>query len=140
MQAHALISKKRVCSCAHVPLTRSPRLFFPAATTRQAWTAVPLLGCTPAATASLLLQQMVVALLPPAEDGGHTPAAAATPGRQQLLRSCALPACAAVEPQPKLFKHCSRCMGAAYCCREHQAADWKRHKKLDKCCAPSSSG
>ncbi len=53
------------------------------------------------------------------------------------LRRCALPACAATEAHPKLFKLCGRCRGAAYCCAAHAAEDWKRHKREDGCKAAS---
>jgi hypothetical protein len=49
------------------------------------------------------------------------------------LRRCALPACDAQEPHPKLFKLCGRCRGAAYCCAAHSVKDWKRHKREDGC-------
>jgi hypothetical protein len=49
------------------------------------------------------------------------------------LRRCALPACDAQEPHPKLFKLCGRCRGAAYCCAAHSVEDWKRHKREDGC-------
>jgi hypothetical protein len=51
------------------------------------------------------------------------------------LRRCALPSCAAQEPHPKLFKLCGRCHAAAYCCKQHQTEDWKRHKREDSCAA-----
>jgi hypothetical protein len=51
------------------------------------------------------------------------------------LRRCALPACNAQEPHPKLFKLCGRCRGAAYCCAAHSVEDWKRHKREDGCAA-----
>jgi hypothetical protein len=53
------------------------------------------------------------------------------------LRRCALPACDAQEPHPKLFKLCGRCRGAAYCCAGHSKEDWKRHKREDGCTAAS---
>jgi hypothetical protein len=53
------------------------------------------------------------------------------------LRRCALPACDAQEPHPKLFKLCGRCRGAAYCCAAHSVEDWKRHKREDGCTAAS---
>jgi hypothetical protein len=53
------------------------------------------------------------------------------------LRTCALLACGATEAQPKLFKLCGRCRGAAYCCAGHSKEDWKRHKREDGCKAAS---
>jgi hypothetical protein len=53
------------------------------------------------------------------------------------LRGCALPACDAQEPHPKLFKLCGRCRGAAYCCAAHSVEDWKRHKRENGCTAAS---
>jgi hypothetical protein len=53
------------------------------------------------------------------------------------LRACALPACERVESEPKAFKVCSRCQHAAYCSKEHQAADWRRHKGED--CKPPAA-
>jgi hypothetical protein len=50
------------------------------------------------------------------------------------IKRCALPACAATEPHARAFKRCARCRVVAYCCPEHQAADWKRHKRAE--CAP----
>jgi hypothetical protein len=52
------------------------------------------------------------------------------------LRSCALPACGAMEEYPKTYKLCGRCRGAAYCCAVHSKEDWKRHKREDGCAAP----
>ncbi len=62
----------------------------------------------------------------------HQQAAAADLARHGLRR-CALPACGAQEPHPKLFKLCGRCRGAAYCCAQHSKEDWKRHKREDGC-------
>jgi hypothetical protein len=55
--------------------------------------------------------------------------AAAADAARHGLRRCALPSCDAQEPHPKLFKLCGRCNAAAYCCKEHQTEDWKRHKR-----------
>jgi hypothetical protein len=63
----------------------------------------------------------------------HQTAAADT--ARHGLRRCALPACDAQEPHPKLFKLCGRCRGAAYCCAQHSKEDWKRHKREDSCAA-----
>jgi hypothetical protein len=62
--------------------------------------------------------------------------AAAADAARHGLRRCALPACDAQEPHPKLFKLCGRCRSAAYCCASHSAEDWKRHKREDGCAAP----
>jgi hypothetical protein len=43
-------------------------------------------------------------------------------------RACALPSCGQVEPAPKAYKVCGRCRSVKYCCAEHQAQDWRRHK------------
>jgi hypothetical protein len=52
------------------------------------------------------------------------------------LRRCALPACDAQEPHPKLlFKLCGRCHKSAYCGAAHSVEDWKRHKREDGCTA-----
>jgi hypothetical protein len=64
----------------------------------------------------------------------HQHAAAADVARHGLRR-CTLPSCDAQEPHPKLFKLCGRCNAAAYCCKEHQTEDWKRHKREDGCAA-----
>jgi hypothetical protein len=63
--------------------------------------------------------------------------AAAADAARHGLRRCALPACNAQEPHPKLFKLCGRCRGAAYCCAAHSVEDWKRHKREDGCKAAS---
>jgi hypothetical protein len=64
-----------------------------------------------------------------------TQQAAAADAARHGLRRCALPACDAQEPHPKLFKLCGRCRGAAYCCAAHSKEDWKRHKREDGCAA-----
>lgn len=57
------------------------------------------------------------------------------------LRACALPGCGATEPYPKAFKLCGcgscSCRGAAYCCAQHSADDWRRHKREDRCTPPA---
>jgi hypothetical protein len=64
---------------------------------------------------------------------------AAADAARHGLRRCALPACDAQEPHPKLFKLCGRCRGAAYCCPEHSKEDWKRHKCEDGCAAAAEA-
>jgi hypothetical protein len=53
------------------------------------------------------------------------------------LRTCALPRCGATEAQPKTFKVCSLCQRVAYCGKEHQREDWRRHKHND--CLPPAA-
>ena len=45
------------------------------------------------------------------------------------LRDCALPSCAKTEKTVKEFAGCSGCCSVVYCCLEHQALDWRAHKK-----------
>ena len=45
------------------------------------------------------------------------------------LRDCALPSCSETEKSVKEFAHCSGCRSVVYCCAEHQALDWTKHKK-----------
>mmetsp|Transcript_12582 Transcript_12582/g.25146 ORF Transcript_12582/g.25146 Transcript_12582/m.25146 type:complete len:548 (-) Transcript_12582:73-1716(-) len=45
------------------------------------------------------------------------------------LRCCARPDCGKQERQPRQFSLCSRCQWKAYCGRECQKLDWKRHKR-----------
>lgn len=44
------------------------------------------------------------------------------------LRCCALASCGIKEAHPQHFKSCAACRGPVYCCKEHQTADWPRHK------------
>ena len=46
------------------------------------------------------------------------------------LRDCALPSCSKTEKTVKEFAGCSCCRTVVYCCLEHQALDWKAHKKV----------
>ena len=48
------------------------------------------------------------------------------------LRDCALPSCAKTEKTVKEFSLCAGCRSQVYCCLEHQALDWKAHKKVCK--------
>ena len=45
------------------------------------------------------------------------------------LRDCALPSCSKTEKTVKEFAGCSGCHSVVYCCLEHQALDWRAHKK-----------
>ena len=45
------------------------------------------------------------------------------------LRDCALPSCSKTENTVKEFSGCSGCRTVVYCCLEHQALDWRAHKK-----------
>ncbi len=46
-------------------------------------------------------------------------------------RTCAQ--CGTPEPEPRLYKRCSGCDAATCCCKEHQMAHWKAHKRV---CVP----
>ena len=48
------------------------------------------------------------------------------------LRDCALPFCSKTEKTVKEFSLCAGCRSQVYCCLEHQALDWKAHKKACK--------
>ena len=45
------------------------------------------------------------------------------------LRDCALPSCSKTEKTVKEFAHRSGCRSVVYCCLEHQALNWRAHKK-----------
>ena len=45
------------------------------------------------------------------------------------LRDCALPSCSKTEKTVKEFAGCSGCRTVVYSCLEHQALDWRAHKK-----------
>ena len=45
------------------------------------------------------------------------------------LHNCALPSCSKPEKTVKEFAGCSGCRSVVYCCLEHQALDWRAHKK-----------
>jgi hypothetical protein len=55
----------------------------------------------------------------------HKREAACAPER---LRCCALASCGAKEAHVKHFSHCVACKTVVYCSKEHQVADWARHK------------
>ena len=46
------------------------------------------------------------------------------------LRDCALPSCSKTEKTVKEFAGCSGCRSVVYCSLEHQALDWRAHKKV----------
>ena len=48
------------------------------------------------------------------------------------LRSCASATCGAREAHPSHFSKCGGCKTVAYCCRDHQLADWPSHKAACK--------
>jgi hypothetical protein len=62
----------------------------------------------------------------------HMMAAAHMRHSSAVLRTCALEACTAREVHALQFKHCGGCRAVAYCCREHQVADWPSHKEACK--------
>ena len=45
------------------------------------------------------------------------------------LRDCAFPSCVKTEKTVNEFNLCAGCRSQVYCCLEHQALDWKAHKK-----------
>ena len=45
------------------------------------------------------------------------------------LRDCDLPSCSKTEKTVKEFSLCAGCRSQVYCCLEHQALDWRAHKK-----------
>ena len=57
----------------------------------------------------------------------QTNARRATDVEERGLKFCEY--CREQEKQPRQFKTCSGCKFAAYCCKEHQKAHWKVHKK-----------
>jgi hypothetical protein len=58
--------------------------------------------------------------------------AAAADAAARGLRECALAGCAAKEVHVSHFKSCGACRKVAYCCREHQVADWPALKAACK--------
>ena len=59
-------------------------------------------------------------------------AASAAAAAAATLRTCALASCGAREAHAAHVKVCAGCRRAVYCCREHQAADWRAHKAACK--------
>jgi hypothetical protein len=59
-------------------------------------------------------------------------AAVAAEGAVLGLHTCALAGCAATEVHVSQFKKCGACKTVAYCCKEHQVADWPAHKAACK--------
>ena len=58
--------------------------------------------------------------------------ATAKEGAARGLQTCALAGCAAREVHVSHFKKCGACKTVAYCCKEHQVADWPAHKAACK--------
>ena len=75
--------------------------------------------------------------MPESMDAGFDAAAAEAAVRG--LRTCALVGCGAREVHVSQFKRCGACRTVAYCCREHQVADWPSHKAACKAARKASS-
>jgi hypothetical protein len=58
--------------------------------------------------------------------------AAAAEGAAHGLHTCALAGCTANKAHVSQFKKCGACRTVAYCCKEHQVADWPAHKAACK--------
>ena len=78
----------------------------------------------------VLETRMLMVELDPSLQHGLDGAAAEAAARG--LRNCALVGCSAREVHVAQFKKCGGCLQAFYCCREHQVADWPRHKAACK--------
>jgi hypothetical protein len=50
----------------------------------------------------------------------------------EVLRACALEACAAREVHEAQFKKCAACQTVVYCCKQHQEQHWPAHKAACK--------
>ena len=66
--------------------------------------------------------------------------AAAAEAAVRGLHACALAGCAAKEVHVSQFKRCGACRTVAYCCREHQLADWPAHKAACKAARENAAG
>ena len=118
----------------------------PAATVPPEWRAI-VAALPPLSRADAAALRRIVGIDKAAEPAAKANAAemmatavarAARDAEKHGLRHCTLPACDALEAHPKAFKTCGRCRARAYCCTEHAAADWKRHKREDGCKAPDA--
>ena len=58
--------------------------------------------------------------------------AAAAEAAVRGLRTCAMAGCTSKEVHVSQFKRCGACRTVAYCCKEHQVADWPAHKAACK--------
>jgi hypothetical protein len=80
-----------------------------------------------------------------ADDGSTTSIstrldAAAAEAAVRGLRECALAGCASKEVHVSQFKRCGACRTVAYCCRDHQLADWPAHKAACKAARKNTAG
>jgi hypothetical protein len=86
------------------------------------------------AEAAVLMAGRLHALAASHEEG-RAGCCATTDGCELLLmsdRRCCLRGCAAVATDAAPLKRCSGCRRAAFCCAEHQAQAWPRHKAACK--------
>jgi hypothetical protein len=66
------------------------------------------------------------------ERNAHADQALAAAAASGLLKSCAMVSCGAKEAHVSHFGKCGSCKTVAYCCRDHQLADWQTHKAACK--------